>query len=285
MRLKSAREQRSLSLREFAKEVGEDYTLLARIERGERYPPRQRLRKFANVMSLAPRQLETLIAVERRGLNPHVLLPEISPADISHDWIEHEARKVLNRYCREVHESDVSLPVPIDAVVNSACRLSTEYCDFEREKEISGRSGELYGGLYPDGFRGKDRLVVVNTGRIRGKELSFAEKRITVAHEAGHYMLHCGNKDSAQLFLQFNKGPTFCREAECDQTPFNSLEYQASAFGACLLLPRQQFLRKWQGMSASNLAESFEVTESFVRLRAKMLGLLPRSVNNSVNNR
>jgi len=85
LRLKSAREGRGLSLREFAKELREDFTLLARIERGERYPPKQRLEKFAEALSLTLQQLKALVAVERRGLDPHELLPEIPPAHISHD--------------------------------------------------------------------------------------------------------------------------------------------------------------------------------------------------------
>jgi hypothetical protein len=175
--------------------------------------------------------------------------------------------------------------VPIDDAISRSCRLSTEYRDFEKEEDIrSGSGGMLCGGLYPEGFRGKDRVVVVNIGRVHGKHLSTAEKRVTVAHEAGHYALHCGNKDSAQLFLQFAKGPAFCREAECEQSPFNSLEYQASAFGACLLMPRQQFLNAWHRMSASALTRLFDVTEPLVHLRARALGLLPKPVNNSVTN-
>src|SRR6266568_4482341 len=37
-RLKNARDAKGLSLRKFAEEVGEDFTLLARIERGDRFP-------------------------------------------------------------------------------------------------------------------------------------------------------------------------------------------------------------------------------------------------------
>jgi transcriptional regulator with XRE-family HTH domain len=81
-RLKSAREGRGISLREFAKELRADFTRLARIERGHRYPPKRRLEKFAKELSLTPAQLEALVAVERRGLNPHELLPEIPPAHI-----------------------------------------------------------------------------------------------------------------------------------------------------------------------------------------------------------
>jgi ribosome-binding protein aMBF1 (putative translation factor) len=49
-------------MHKFAQEVGENFTLLARIETGQRYPPKQRLKKFAKLLSLAPQQLEALIS-------------------------------------------------------------------------------------------------------------------------------------------------------------------------------------------------------------------------------
>jgi transcriptional regulator with XRE-family HTH domain len=264
---------RGLTLQEFAARIGEDPTVLCRIERGERYPPKQRIKKFAQVLSLTHRQLEVLIAVERRGLNPHVLLPEIPPAKISNTWIENAAQSILSKFCRVKKLAEVKLPVPVEEVISIACGLSTQHCDFASEMISGSSGGALYGGLYPDGFRGKDRLVVVNSGPVQGNRLSSAEKRVTVAHEAGHYVLHCGNRESKQLFFRFTKGPTFCREAECEQTPFNSLEYQASAFGACLVMPRERFGNMWAPGAAAKLATSFLVTESFVRLRAKMLDL------------
>lgn len=272
-RLKSVRLEKGLSLRKFAKSVGEDSSVMFHIETGERYPPKLRLEKFAKVLSLTPKQLEAMIAVERRGLNPYVLLPEIPPAQIAHIWIENEAEKVINKFCRGVSRAEIELPVPIDSVVRDVCRLSLKYCDFADEDIASRSNAALFGGLYPDGFRGKDRLIIVNNGRVRGKHLSEGEKRITVAHEAGHYVLHCGNKESAQLFFRFTKEPTFCREAECEQTPFNALEYQASVFAACLLMPQKQFRREWQNVSGSvsALVKTFVVTQSFVHFRAKML--------------
>ncbi len=282
LRLKSAREGKRLSLRKFAEEIDEDFTVLWRIERGHRFPPKLRLESFAKVLSLTPQQLEALIAVERRGLNPHELLPEIPPAHISHESIEEAAESVLNKYRRAVKRNNFELPVPVEAVLFGACRLFVEYCDFKREK-IPGSSGSLCGCLYPDGYRGKDRIVryrgkdrivLVNTGRIRGHQLSTEERRTTAAHEAGHYVLHCGNKESAQLFFRFTKGPTFCRKAECEEELFSPMEYQASVFAACLLMPRKQFVSEWKNFlgSAAKVAESFCVSESFVRFRAKRLG-------------
>src|SRR6266581_2955254 len=125
MRLKSVRNARGLSLREFAKKVGENFTLLARIEAGERYPPKPRLEKFARVLALTPPQLEALIAVERRGLNPYELLPEITPAHIPQKHIEAAADKILRNYCRAASKADIEHPVPVVDVIKVACGLST----------------------------------------------------------------------------------------------------------------------------------------------------------------
>jgi transcriptional regulator with XRE-family HTH domain len=261
-------------LRKFAQEVGVNFAVVSHIEAGERFPPKKHINKFAKALSLTPRQLEALIAVERRGMNPNVLLPEIAPADISQSWIESEAAKILGRYCKLTDQKEIEPAVEIEAVAKKACGLSVEGFDFDKEKDISSRNGgALFGGLYPEGFRGKDRVVAVNTGMIRGKRLSLQEQRVTIAHEVGHYVLHCANKEAAQLTLRFGAGPTFCREAECDQISFSPLEYQASALGACLLMPQPKFLEVWKKLAGDydQVAEFFKVTESFARLRAQML--------------
>jgi transcriptional regulator with XRE-family HTH domain len=276
IRLRNARKVKGLSLRKLAKELDVHFTLLAHIERGVRFPPKDRLAKFASFLSLTAHQLEALIAVIRPGLNPYLLLPEISPPDLSHEWIEKEAEKTLENYRKSTNQAEVDLPVPIEAVLNRAWKLTVKTFDFDREKTIASRNkGLLYGGLYPDGFRGKDRVVVVNSGRIRGKELSIPERHVTIAHEAGHFALHCENKRSKQMFFSFTQGPTFCREAECELTPLNSLEYQASAFGACLLMPREVFRFEWVRLEGSiaKLANAFGVTEEFVQLRSAMMNL------------
>ena len=139
----------------------------------------------------------------------------------------------------------------------------------------SPRGGDLYGCFYPDGFQGRDRAVLVNTGTISGRQLSHAEKMVTIAHEAGHYVLHYGNKETKQLFFRFSKGPSFCREEEIEPAPFNLKEDQATLFAACLLMPQGPFLNAWSRTARDEyrLANQFDVTESLVRLRAQMFGL------------
>jgi transcriptional regulator with XRE-family HTH domain len=273
-RLKNARHAKGLSLREFAKRFEEDFSLLARIEAGERYPPKPRLKKFAEVLSLTPKQLEALIAVERRGLDPFEMLPEIVPAAVPTGSIEAAAEGILSTYSRTLNGAVVDGPIPVADVIKLACGLFTEYLDFEKERIPSPRGGDLYGCLYPNGFRGRDRVVLVNAGNIGGRRLSPAEQMVTIAHEAGHYVLHYGSKDSKQLLFRFSKAPTYCREQEIEPAPFNLKEDQATMFAACLLMPQSPFLNAWSHTPGDEcrLASQFAVTESLVRVRAESLG-------------
>jgi transcriptional regulator with XRE-family HTH domain len=272
-RLKNARLAKGLSLRKFARRLGEDFSVLARIEAGERYPPKARLKKFADELSFKPEQLEALIAVERRGLDPYQMLPETVPAPIPTHSIEAEVEKILAQYCRASNRAVIEGPIPVAEVIRVARGLSTEYLDFAKARITGPRGGDLYGCFFPDGFQGRDRVVLVNTGKVSGHRLSSAEQKITVAHEAGHYVLHYGNKEAKQLFFRFSNGPIYCREKEIEPAAFNLKEDQASLFAACLLMPHAQFEKAWQKAHGDKawLAQHFDTTDSFVRLRAAML--------------
>jgi transcriptional regulator with XRE-family HTH domain len=275
IRLKSARIAQGLTMREIAKRLGVDPAIVAKVEMGVRFPPKRHRAKFAKELSLTPEQLDAFISVERRGLNPYEMLPEIAPAQIPHKFIEDEADKILRKYYRAKNTDVIEGPIRATDVIKDVCGLSTEYVDFTKERIKGPNGGDLYGCLYPDVFRGKDRLVLVNTGPIDGRRLTGAEQSVTVAHEAGHYVLHHGIKEAQQLTFHFTKSPSFCREAAFRPTPFNSHEDQASAFAACLLMPRNHFLRQWRRYNGSEteMAKCFEVTEEFVLIRAEMLGL------------
>jgi transcriptional regulator with XRE-family HTH domain len=273
-RLKNARVDKGLTARQAAKRLGLCFTVLSRIESGKRFPPKKTHEKIAEFLSLEMTKLQSLIAVERRGLDPFAMLPEIVPAPIPTESIEIEAEKVLARYSQESSRDLSQGPVPVEDVIKVACGLSTEHLDFAKSRIRGQQGGNLYGCLYPDGYRRRDRVVLVNSGYIRGRQLSSEERQITVAHEAGHYVLHYGNKESKQLFFRFSKEPTYCREEEIKPGPFNLKEDQATLFAACLLMPRKRFKEEWKRVfgDRSRLARHFRTTTAFVQFRSAMLG-------------
>jgi Zn-dependent peptidase ImmA (M78 family)/transcriptional regulator with XRE-family HTH domain len=270
-RLKSARAAKGLSVRKFAEGIGEDFAVVSHIEHGKRFPPKSKVELYAEVLSLTVDQLIALMAVERRGLDPFDLLPEFAPAPVPNDAIEAEAEKALKKFGPDLRGG----PVQVERVIKSAYGLTTQYLDFSEER-IEGRNRrDLYGCLIPDGYKRHDKAVLVNSGEVNGHKLPEPEKRVTVAHEAGHFALHYGNRAAKQLFFRFSKEPTYCRASEIKPSSFNLKEHQANLFAACLLMPRHQFQCEWQKLAgdASQLAVHFNVTEKFVRLRAELLKL------------
>jgi transcriptional regulator with XRE-family HTH domain len=274
-RLKFARVAKGLSLRKFAKRFRENFTLLARIEKGTRFPPKERLQKFADALSLTLDQLQALIAVERRGLDPNQMLPEITPVPVKQVDIEAQAEAILDDFkCRQGKGCAFDGAISIEEIANMV-DLHIEDVDLKKQGIVGPRRGELCGCFYPENFHGKARVVLINSGKINGYKLSPAERRVTIAHEVGHYFLHYGKKESKQLLFQFSKQPIYCREAEIDSGEFNLKEYQANIFGACLLMPGSQFKIEWVNVAGdeTKLAKRFDVTEAFVCLRAKTLNL------------
>jgi len=228
-RLKFARVAKGLSLRKFAKRFKEDFTLLARIEKGTRFPPKERLQKFADALSLTLDQLKALIAVERRGLDPNQMLPEIAPVPVKQVDIEAQAEVILDDFKRR-QGKDYSFdgPISIEGIANTV-GLHIEDIDLRKQEIVGPRHGELCGCFYPENFHGKARVVLVNSGKINGYKLSPAERRITIAHEVGHYFLHYGKKESKQLLFQFSKQPIYCREAGIDSGEHAYTNYRCYA--------------------------------------------------------
>src|ERR1035441_6221453 len=150
--MKNARMAKGLSLRKFEGWFGEDFSLVSRIEAGERFPPKSKLKKFAEVLSLTPKQLEALIAVERRGLDPFEMLPEIIPAAITKEDIEGQAERILTECGRALNKGVIEGPIPVADVIKAAWGLSTEHLDFAKERLTGPRGGDLYGCLYPNRF-------------------------------------------------------------------------------------------------------------------------------------
>lgn len=107
-----------------------------------------------------------------------------------------------------------------------------------------------------------DMLIGVNSKR----ELAF--KRFIIAHELGHYFLHC-NGNEIYAHREHKKGK--------DKT-----ENEADFFAACMLLPRELVVNKFEELKAKDLSINeintllmarFRTTEITTKRRLEELGL------------
>lgn len=101
-------------------------------------------------------------------------------------------------------------------------------------------------------------------------------QRFTIAHELGHYVLH---KSDRHLFIDAR--PTYFRDNKASEGT-DSLEIQANAFAAALLMPERIVLKLikdnkfdiFDEYDVSNLASLLEVSEQALTIRLVNLGLI-----------
>lgn len=95
-------------------------------------------------------------------------------------------------------------------------------------------------------------------------------RRFTIAHELGHWILHC---DGAS-----RPGAQYCRSEDVGaEAAARELERQANAFAAALLMPEQAVrdLAARHRLNVQVLADLFGVSGPAMRVRLTALRLLP----------
>lgn len=131
----------------------------------------------------------------------------------------------------------------------------------------------VLGQLVPD-----ERLVVLNE-RHRGRleQDGGRQRRYTLGHEVGHWILHSEAARSGTLSL-FDGRRVLCREGSPHPT-----ERQAEKFAAALLMSRDQLLRllprrPWHGWPpVYRLADRFMASPTAMAVRLEELGWMHRN--------
>ena len=132
--------------------------------------------------------------------------------------IETAANQVLKNYQNKIGES-LSAPIPVFEII--------EFLEYDIDLRTDGiyEDPNYLGGLHLD-----EKLVVIN------ENLTEQEGRMyfTAAHEIGHIILHV-----PILMEEMEKENILCRQDEgIEGTKKNPIEWQADAFAAHLLMPR-----------------------------------------------
>lgn len=101
----------------------------------------------------------------------------------------------------------------------------------------------------------KNYIIIIN------ENLSYEQRRVTVAHELGHILLH----STTNSFLL----------ESCTDLPIERLENEADYFASCLLIDEDQLRSDYFGcsLSYSDVASISRLPEHMVRLYATQSGL------------
>jgi hypothetical protein len=155
---------------------------------------------------------------------------------LSKQRIEEEATLVLAEYVQKQLPVDTP-PIPIDNIIELHLELTLELKDLQQ----MFKHPDVHGALWVN-----ERLVGVDQSldpSLYPKKLG--RYRYTLAHEAGHWRLHrphyLKDPNQGELLADAGKPAYICRSS--DKRP---VEWQADAFAANLLMPRQMVYAVWK---------------------------------------
>ncbi len=202
------------------------------------------------------------------------------------DEIEAAAAMTLDSYERRFGEV-LAPPVPVEEILECDLKL-----DFGLEDLKADLGADALGALWAG-----ERRVRVDASL---DPTLFPEKegryRFTVGHEIGHWQLHrhlfVANADQGSLFDKPSEPSVICRSGY-GKPP---IEWQADAFSARLLMPKEMLTRVWAGAKTGNatsphapgrreqgcdptttvgrMAREFGVSVQAMRIRLIELGLI-----------
>lgn len=158
-------------------------------------------------------------------------------------------REVLEK-ARELHENILKRRT---TSVNSALR-----------EWVAKKGGEIQ---YTTGTNSESLCVESRDNFIMKLPFDSSGKRdnFTIAHEIGHFLLHCDVEQNPGEPAKFNRGGGGT----------DPMEWEANWFAAELLMPEDAFrAAAKENNDAASLAASFEVSPSAAEVRMKALGII-----------
>jgi len=180
------------------------------------------------------------------------------------------AAQALLRDFEQRYDADEAPPVPVDRIANSLLGLFVDEADDIRALPGAPTDrGRLSGMLDPG-----EMVIWIDRREARR---SPGRRRFTIAHEIGHLVLHVPVAKEA-----FYDRPTDIREIEegspGEEPPeLRKREREANAFARELLMPEPLVDEQAHatGFNLPALADRFEVSVPAMRLRLRLLKLLP----------
>jgi transcriptional regulator with XRE-family HTH domain len=272
-RVKSARIQMGLSLRQLAIQLNVSAAFLSYVEEGKTYPGYSNYRAFAGLLGISVDKSIDLITKEKaedakRKINGFPLFKkEEESRFLTKEEIERIALKDRNSFLTKVGRTRFFFPRDRNLIPQILYELTV--VDDDVLFGIDNR--KIYAGLFPRPFKyqGVENAIAVATHGIRKGAKDFvSEKTLTfhTLHEVGHYRLHwlTGNNNSA-------KQEVTDRPLECSQGDRSPKEFQANRYAVAFLMPREEIFTLLDGSKIINLTSDGEMFCDYFYVDVKTL--------------
>jgi Zn-dependent peptidase ImmA (M78 family) len=150
--------------------------------------------------------------------------------------IEAKANFLLQAYENQF-DSPVSLPIPIDEIAECCLELDLRFGNLEEKLQKQGILGAIWM---------EDKKIVIDECLDPSTyPLQIGRYKFTLGHEVGHWSLHreyyLARTSQFELFKANDEPSIICRSG--DSAP---IEWQANAFAACILMPKEIVRKAWE---------------------------------------
>jgi hypothetical protein len=167
---------------------------------------------------------------------------------------EPRAHAVRERYLETF--GGEGLPVPVEKIAEDLLGLR-----IEQSWEI-----DCSGMLLP-----AERRILLNAAEGAGgrNDLPLRRFRFTIAHEIGHWVVHCLEGKAPRL------EPSFCRPVDLTEAADRTLEREANVFAAELLMPELAVRKAWEELGdVTACGARFDVSPTAAHWRLYGFGLV-----------
>ena len=212
---------------------------------------------------------------------------------LSRPAVDEIALRYIREFCPDV--CNAPAPVPVEAFLESYLGLNLEYRYLSNDGRYLGMT-VFTDCVVPvwDPVRKTAEPCPVSAGTVLADNSLLEEEgalpryRFTLAHEAGHFLLHRtafrmldGNREGSLMICPAD--PSRSESGQNSWTDFDWLEWQSDTFASCFLLP-EPAVRKavsdwclkrgnWGESLGMYLSNVFNVSLQATRIRLKDLGI------------
>lgn len=156
--------------------------------------------------------------------------------------IEREAERLLAAYATRF-KPITEPPIPVDEIVDCYLELMLEFADLRTEFNAP----DVLGAIWVE-----DKRVAIDQSLDPSENTRLEGRyRFTVAHEAGHWVLHREQLLAARqpgLFTGPRPPSVVCRDTSVKPP----IEWQADYFAGCLLMPAAMVRARWPSATGSH---------------------------------
>jgi transcriptional regulator with XRE-family HTH domain len=236
--IRTKRRAEGLSLRDLAERLGIDHSTLAYIEQGRNLPSNEVIPGLASYLGFTEARVIVRRERERRERDLEQLADlQRQPPFLPPEQIESFANQDRATVLQHLRRDHFTFPYDRDLIPTLLCGLRVIY-----EPVLFGVTDtKVYAGLFVDDhpYHGESNVIVVatrNVRRRRWEETSQRTQTFHAVHEIGHHRLH--RQRATEIKFRLPDRPIYCSSG--DKSPF---EFQANAYAAAFLMPRDEIHR------------------------------------------